>query len=81
MVWFQGRLYVGVSRANLHLGRLRRTAYKWPAYPVKCPTDLLDLDTRARIKRWDPKDGSWQSRQKMKPTWLIFSSTAPTICQ
>jgi 1-acyl-sn-glycerol-3-phosphate acyltransferase len=64
MAWFQGRLYVGVARANLHLGTLRQSAYKWPFYPVKCPANLLDLDTRARIWRWDPKDGSWEELYK-----------------
>jgi 1-acyl-sn-glycerol-3-phosphate acyltransferase len=60
MAWFDGRLYVGSTRANLHLGSTREPPLHWPVYPVKCPDELLDLDCRARIQRWSPGDGSWQ---------------------
>ncbi|HXI03207.1 MAG TPA: hypothetical protein VNI57_08510, partial [Candidatus Saccharimonadales bacterium] len=59
MAWFQDRLYVGSARANLHLGSTREPPLQWPFYPVKCPENLLDIDARARIRRWDPRDGTW----------------------
>lgn len=60
MAWFRGRLYVGSARANLHLGSTREPPLRWPVYPVRCPENLLDLDCRARIRRWDPLKDEWE---------------------
>src|SRR5437762_275703 len=59
MAWFQGKLYVGTTRANLCL---RRANYPPPLepWPVKCPADVYDLDLRAQIWSYAPKNETWK---------------------
>jgi hypothetical protein len=58
MAWFNGRIYVGTTRANFCLlkGRLPFPMMQWP---VRCPQDVYELDLRAQIWRYDPEAGAW----------------------
>jgi SAM-dependent methyltransferase len=58
MHWHDGDLYVGTTRANLHL----RHAHDPPAlspWPVRCPEDIYDLDLRAHVWRYRVQDDRW----------------------
>ena len=59
MAWFDGALYVGTTRANLHLRRANDPPGLRP-WPVRCPADVYDLDLRAQIWRYDPGPGTWR---------------------
>ncbi len=78
MAWFRDNLYVGSTRANLHLGKLRDPAPRWPVYPVKCPDDLLTLDVRARIWRWSPATGKWSNVHTAGTMKGVGGRTIPT---
>jgi hypothetical protein len=60
MELYDGRLYVGTSRANLCMLKISkiRTAIKY--WPVECPDNLYDLDMRAQIVALDFKSGAWR---------------------
>jgi ubiquinone/menaquinone biosynthesis C-methylase UbiE len=59
MAWFNGRLYVGTTRANLCMIKFNNpTAMR--QWPTKCPADVDDLDRRAQIWRFDPETRRWQ---------------------
>ena len=53
MAWFDGHLYVGTMRANLHL-LSRRRPFPTTVWPVPRPEDVYDLDLRAQIWRLGP---------------------------
>lgn len=59
MEFYNGRLYLGTSRANLCMLKVSkiRTALKY--WPVECPNNLYDLDMRARIHKFEFSTGLW----------------------
>lgn len=59
MTWFQDKLYVGTTRANLCLIRVRNPPMM-QVWPVKCPQYVYELDLRAQIWSYDPRAGTWE---------------------
>jgi hypothetical protein len=66
MCWFQDRLYVGTTRANLCLLK-SRTPLPATWWPVRCPDEVYDLDLRAQIWCWDPETDKW-ARVRRSPS-------------
>ncbi len=66
MAWFQGRLYVGTTRANFCLVKLHQgicQAWDLEVWPVECPDDLegiYALDRRAQIWCYTPETRTWR---------------------
>lgn len=59
MEFFDGALYVGTTRANLHLRQTNDPPALRP-WPVGGPDDVYALDLRAQIWRHDPAAGGWE---------------------
>ncbi len=59
MAWFEGRLYVGVTRNALSGGRPYDRTKHFHVYPINVPDVPWDLDWRAQIWRFDPRDRRW----------------------
>ena len=59
MTWFNGRLYVSTMRDNFALMR-SRLSLGLDVWPVECPKDPFDLDLRAEIWAYDPKQHLWE---------------------
>jgi SAM-dependent methyltransferase len=62
MTWFKDHLYVGTTRANIHLVwfRMGENVKRFQAWPVELPSKPWDLDLRAQIWRYNPKTENWQ---------------------
>lgn len=60
MVWYRDRLHAGTTRNNLCMLRVSKIQTRIAQWPVECPDNLYDLDMRAQIWRYDPRDGRWQ---------------------
>ncbi len=63
MTWFKDKLYVGTTRAVLHLlwftrGDRERTFQAWP---VDHPESPYDLDLRGQIWSYDPASKQWEN--------------------
>ncbi len=63
MAWFKDKLYVGTTRANLHIlwfatGERVKNFHIWP---VEHPERPYDLDLRAQIWRYDPRSRRWEN--------------------
>ena len=59
MAWFNGRLYVGTTRGNFPLMKAR-LPIGMDVWPVECPEVPFDLDLRAEIWRYAPRDDRWE---------------------
>ncbi len=59
MAWFQDRLYVGTTRGNLCMLKLTGPP-PHHCWPVNCPDDLYQLDRRAEIWCYDPREEAWE---------------------
>jgi len=62
MMWFKNHLYVGTTRANLHLlwFTMGENVNRFSVWPVDHPNDPYDLDLRAQIWRYHPASGTWE---------------------
>ncbi len=60
MELFNGRLYVGTTRANLCMLKISRIRTKIKYWPVECPDNLYELDMRAQIHALDFETGRWR---------------------
>lgn len=64
MAWFNGCLYVGTTRANLHLLDVGNKALPGLVgdivWPVRLPENIWDLDLRAQIWRYNPRTSEWK---------------------
>lgn len=65
MAWFQGKIYLGTTRANLCMLRVQTSYVETPleVWPVDCPETmdgLYTIDRRPQIWCYDPADGSWE---------------------
>lgn len=60
MEMYDGRLYVGTSRANLCMLRVSRIQTPLKYWPVECPDNLYDLDMRGQIHTLDFAAGKWR---------------------
>ncbi len=62
MVWFKDHLYVGTTRANLHLlwFTMGENVNRFSIWPVEQPANPYDLDLRGQIWRFDHRNGEWQ---------------------
>lgn len=60
MAWFEGRLYVGVTRATMHGRKVFLPRPDLVPWPVDCPDDLDQVDRRTEIWSYDPRRHDWQ---------------------
>ena len=60
MELFDGKLYVGTSRANLCMLKVSKLRTPIKYWPVECPDNLYDLDMRARIYVLDLTTSRWR---------------------
>lgn len=60
MCWFDGRIFVGTSRANFAALRLAGERPGINPWPIECPKDLYDLDRRAQIWEYTPETDTWR---------------------
>jgi hypothetical protein len=56
---YNGRLYVGTSRANLCMLKVSKIRTALRHWPVECPEKLYDLDMRAQIHTFEFETGRW----------------------
>jgi hypothetical protein len=62
MTWFAGQLYCGSFRANLCFKQKQQEGRPaFPVWPIKCPTNLFEIDLRAQIWRFDPAAVQWEN--------------------
>lgn len=59
MAWFEGRLYVGTTRATFPAMRLATPPPNVSPWPVETPDDVYDIDRRAEIWRYTPEAERW----------------------
>ena len=59
MAWFDGHLYVGTTRGNFPFMKAR-LPIGMDVWPVECPEVPFDLDMRAEIWRYAPRDDRWE---------------------
>lgn len=59
MKYYDGRLYVGTSRANLCMLKVSKIKTNISYWPVECPDNLYDLDMRAQIHQFDFSHMRW----------------------
>ncbi len=60
MAWFNGELYVGVTKANLCMIKMHKSHTLNP-WPIKCPDDVWDIEDRqVDIWAYDPKKERWR---------------------
>jgi len=62
MSWFKDHLYVGTTRANLHLlwFTMGENVNRFAIWPVEHPDNPYDLDLRAQVWRFDPRQDEWR---------------------
>jgi SAM-dependent methyltransferase len=62
MIWFKDHLYVGTTRANLHLlwFTMGENVDRFAVWPVDHPADPYDLDLRGQIWRYHPATETWE---------------------
>lgn len=60
MAWFNGKLYVGTSRAPMAALRLSQPPPQMFPWPVQAPDDLYDIDRRAQIWQYTAETQSWK---------------------
>ncbi len=62
MLWFKDHLYVGTTRANLHLlwFTMGEHVNRFAVWPVEHPADPYDLDLRGQIWRYHPPSETWE---------------------
>jgi SAM-dependent methyltransferase len=62
MIWYKDHLYVGTTRANLHLMwfTMKEWVDRFAAWPVERPANPFDLDLRAQIWRYYPPTDTWE---------------------
>ena len=63
MAWFNGHLYVGTTRGNFPFMKAR-LPIGMDVWPVECPEVPFDLDMRAEIWRYAPRDDRWERVHK-----------------
>ncbi len=59
MAWFEDHLYVGTSRAILAMIKVNDPPPALNHWPINSPEDVYDIDRRAHIWRYNPRDESW----------------------
>jgi hypothetical protein len=59
MAWFDDHLYVATTRGNFPLMKAR-LPIAMDVWPVECPEDPFDLDLRAEIWRYSPRQHGWE---------------------
>jgi SAM-dependent methyltransferase len=60
MAWFNGELFVGVTRANLCMIKMHK-AHTLNPWPIKCPKDVWEIKDR-QVEVWalNPEKGEWR---------------------
>lgn len=63
MIWYDEHLYVGTTRANIHVisFRIAENINRFYAWPVERPDNPFDLDLRAQIWRFNPRNQEWKN--------------------
>lgn len=59
MAWFEGRLYVGTTRATFAMMKAMLSRPDISPWPIMASDDVYDADRRAQIWRFDPATGEW----------------------
>lgn len=57
--WFRHALYIGTTRANLSLLKVRAASTLEP-WPTRVPADIYDQDLRAQVLAYEPEAGTWR---------------------
>ncbi len=57
--WFEGRLYVGTTRAQMAFMQRTTPPPKLVPWPIKCPPNLDTIERRAEIWQYTPATESW----------------------
>jgi hypothetical protein len=68
MEWFKGKLYVGTARSeacveNITIDYYLRVSERYVTRPfpgVRCPRDPYDMDLRAELWEYAPREGRWR---------------------
>ena len=60
MAWFEGRLYVGTTRATFAMMKAMASLPDIKPWPILASDDVYDADRRAQIWRYDPANGEWK---------------------
>ncbi len=58
-IWFQNRLIVGTTRANLCMLKVSKMPTRFAQWPINCPDDLYQLDMRGQIWAYEPQADQW----------------------
>ncbi len=59
IAWFEGRLYIGTTRATFTMLKVNLPRPDWKPWPVESPDDREAIDRRAEIWCYDPAAQSW----------------------
>ena len=57
--WFEGRLFIGTTRATFTMLKLNKPHPDWRPYPVESPDDRESIDRRSEIWSFDPNSQRW----------------------
>lgn len=60
MAWFEGRLYVGTTRASMAAMKLLQPPPDLRPWPIEAPADVYTIDRRAEIWQYTPETGAWK---------------------
>jgi hypothetical protein len=66
LAWFNDHIYIGTTRSNFQMAKIQNTFrdLPLPLWPVEGPDDAeglyRELDRRAQIWRYSPKERSWE---------------------
>ncbi len=60
MAWFEGRLYVGTTRATMPGMKLLHPPPDISPWPVESPDNVYDIDRRVQIWRYTPEIDHWE---------------------
>lgn len=76
MAWFEGKLYVGTSRAQLVAIKSNKADKpKFTVWPILAPEDPYDCDRRAEIWQYNPVTGKW--KQVYQAMWIKGTEGRP----
>ncbi|MEW6169768.1 MAG: hypothetical protein AB1651_19110 [Pseudomonadota bacterium] len=60
MAWFEGRIYVGTTRATMAMNKWNLPRPELRPWPVDCPEDVYDVPRQAEIWAYTPQADHWE---------------------
>lgn len=57
--WFNGRLFIGTTRATFTMLKVNKPRPDWRPWPVESPEDRESIDRRSEIWSYNPDTDSW----------------------